>query len=131
MFAKGWADSNAWATRAIVSEILLTLTVIVIFTRWKRGYMDFALVQLMIIRIALVLFIFKQIADGAAGYTEEDPKNLSMSVYVIGFPALIIFPVNWKYCLLLSLPLMLVGQLMVFKEGYAKVGTNMASYRLP
>ena len=58
MYAKGWKDPEAWATRAMTTEITLSVAFVVLVSRWKRAYMDFALPQVLVTRFILMMYIF-------------------------------------------------------------------------
>ena len=76
MYVKDRKNQDAWASRVLLSEIFLSVTIALIISRWKRAYMDFVIVQLITTRILTFFFIVHKIRDRAAGFAKDDIKNL-------------------------------------------------------
>ena len=102
-------SKNDVLSRELVAELWTNCILIVVLSYFARCYIRFSVSQIMIVRVVHTFFMLHQINLESEGYKDADPKELALSIYFIGLPALIIYTVCWKFQFLLAIPLMGLG----------------------
>lgn len=81
------------------------------------------------VRIAITFLLFHMISEGAEGFELIDRKELNDSIPFMTMPLMVTACANWRFDILVSVPLVFVSTVMAAQQAYKNEDDNMACYK--
>ena len=112
-----------------LGSAIFSLTVYVIVCKFIPRLAGFLLFWNAGIRIAITFLLFHMISEGAEGFELIDPKELNDSIPFMTMPLLITACANWRFDILVSVPLVFISTVVAAQQAFKAEDDNMACYK--
>lgn len=91
---------------------------------------DWFLVYILAIRVTITFMLFHWISTGTEGFSLIDPKELNDSIPFLA-PLFIGIIVNWKFNIVVCVPVLLISTLFATSYAFTTDNENMTCYKEP
>lgn len=112
----------------IFGSITLTVSLIFLLSKISLAVIDFATIMIVSTRAVLIFAIFSMIGNGVTAFEQVDLKQLADGINFVAFPAMLLFAINWKVEIFLTVPTFLISIYYCLQLAYAQEDGNLACF---
>ena len=128
-FGKSFSEQATFVV--FYSSLTVSLTITIIFTKIWLKLMNYAMFILVIVRISVTLLNLHFIEQSVDGFELVDKKEMSDVIPFFATPAMILSICNFKFNMILTVPIVFVSTLHVIQRTLSTEFDNLSCYKNP
>ena len=112
----------------LFGSVIIVLTIIFLISLLTLAIFDLSNIIVIVTRILIAFTMVNMMENEHPLFQGYDPKSMSGSISFVAIPVILCTTINWRIDLLLTAPIMVVSELLMFQRAFTPANDNIMCF---